>query len=287
MFHPSLLTRAVIFYGCRFPNHPRKWWLHDRIRRCLGIKIDQEVSVERGGLRWSLNPADYSHSDLFWLGRKHVWEIHHLRRLLRPGCVIMDVGANFGYWGATLAMALKRRCRVLALEPHPANFARLVRHVEWNRLEEVIECCQVGVSDAAGSKSMVMPEGNSGHARIVSDRHDGEVALMTLDAFSESRGLERLDALLLDVEGYEDRALRGATKMLDRLRPLVVVELWPPVMEQQGTSVEAVARLLDAHGYELFFPHRRHLVPLLKLPAGDRGIYVFCLHRERGLTGLA
>jgi hypothetical protein len=64
----SLIERARLFYGNRLPNHPRKWWLHDRIRRSLGVAIDRDTEVVREGLRWSLNPADFEHAGLFWMG---------------------------------------------------------------------------------------------------------------------------------------------------------------------------------------------------------------------------
>ena len=66
----SLLARALVLYGCGLPNHPRKWWLHDRLRRWLGIKIDQEARVKRCGLQWFLNPADHAQSSLFVAGRQ-------------------------------------------------------------------------------------------------------------------------------------------------------------------------------------------------------------------------
>ncbi len=83
------------------------------------------------------------------------------------------------------------------------------------------------------------------------------------------------------MEGYEDRALKGTAKTLDRFRPLVVVELWPPAMQQQGTSVEAVADELAKHDYRLFAAHRRQLLPLAELPRGDTGVYAFCFHKDR------
>lgn len=281
-----LAIRALIFYGTRFPDHPRKWWVHDRLRKWLAVKVeDRESRVKRRGLWWSLNPVDHAHAGLFWMGAKYPWEIYHLRRLLQPGCTVLDVGANYGYCAIALAAELKKRCRVLAIEPDAENFARLRKHVQWNGLEDVIECHGLGVSDSEGTAAMEKPAGNSGHARIVPGEN-GTISVTTLDAFCEGRGLERVDALVLDVEGYEDRALRGAAKTLDCFRPLVVVELWPPAMRQQGTTVDAVADVLRGGDYRLFIPHRRQLLPLAELPRGDTGLYAFCFHKDRVPTAL-
>ncbi len=201
------------------------------------------------------------------MGEKYHWEIHHLRRLLAPACTVLDVGANYGYCAVVLAAGLKKQCRILAIEPEPENFARLTKHVQWNGISDVVQCHEVGVSDTPGIAAMAKPAGNTGHARISNRecrmtnvegdssfdiRHSTFITLTTLDDFCSARGLERLDAILLDVEGFEDRALKGAAKTLDRFRPLVVVELWPPAMQQQGTSVEAVADVLEKHDYRLF-----------------------------------
>jgi FkbM family methyltransferase len=272
----------LVFYGTTFPDHPRKWWVHDRLRKWLAVKVvDRESRVKRRGLWWSLNPADHAHAGLFWMGGKYQWEMHHLQRQLPSGSVVLDVGANYGYCAITLATSMKNQCRVLAVEPDAENFARLKHHVEWNRLQDLIACHQLAVSDVPGMAAMDKPAGNSGHAHIVTGSTAGKVSVTTLDAFVEAQGLDRMDALLLDVEGYEDRALRGAAKTLDRFRPLVVVELWPPAMQQARSSVEAVAAVLNGHGYRLFHPHRRQLLPLSDLPKGDTGIYAFCFHKDR------
>ncbi len=179
----SLMTRALVFYGSRFPDHPRKWWVHDRLRKWLAVNVnDRESRVKRRGLWWSLNPADHAHAGLFWMGAKYAWEIHHLQRLLPQGCTVLDVGANYGYCAIVLAAALKRQCRVLAIEPEPENFARLLRHVQWNELQDIIECHELGVSDVEGTATMEKPAGNTGHAHIIANG-DGNIAISTLDAF--------------------------------------------------------------------------------------------------------
>src|SRR5436190_9413048 len=113
----SPLERAFLFYGTRLPNHPRKWWLHSRLRRWMRVRPNRQFEVIRDGLKWSLNPADFADEALFWLGTKDTWDVNHLKRMTKPGDVILDVGANFGYYGLTLARTLQDRCLVHSLEP--------------------------------------------------------------------------------------------------------------------------------------------------------------------------
>ena len=276
----SPLEGMLVLYGTRFPNHPRKWWLHSHLRKWLGVAIDRDVEVVRDGLKWSLNPADYGHNSLFWLGTKDTWDLHHLKRLVQPGDVILDVGANYGYYAVTLTAALDRRCQIHALEPDPANFDRLCRHLSGNGLDDVVRAHRLGVSDRPETVTMTQPAENTGHAAVVPGGEIEGVTLTTLDRFCESLELERLDVVVLDVEGYEERALAGAAQILTRFKPLVFVEFFGPVMDRQGSSPEAAARVLTGLGYHLFAARRDRLEPLAAMPPADRGVNVFGFHPE-------
>jgi len=277
----SLLERALVVYGTRFPNHPRKWWIHDRLRRLCGVAIDRDIAVTRNGLRWILNPSDFGHHSLFWLGTKDTWDVTHLTRLVDLGSVILDIGANFGYYALTLASALHGRCLIHALEPNPANFDRLTRHTAMNGQQAVIQAHRMGVSDHPETVDMRQPSDNAGHTAVAPEGEIKGVQLTTLDAFCGWVGLKQLDLVLLDVEGFEERALKGATKSLARFKPMVFVELFPPVMDRQGSNPEAVARILIEQGYELFAAQRDRLEPISRMPEGDQRVNAFGFHRER------
>ena len=140
------------------------------------------------------------------------------------------------------AAALQGRCRVHALEPNPANFDRLRRHLVWNRVENVIQAHCLGLSDHPETVTMSQPVDNSGHTAVEPGGEIEGVRLTTLDAFCEAVGLDRLDVVVLDVEGFEERALSGANITLTRFKPLVFVEFFPPVMTRHGSTPEAAAR---------------------------------------------
>lgn len=282
----STMERLLLFYGTRTPSHPRKWWLHELLRRRLQIHVDREMAVVRGGIKWGLNPSDYTDESLFWLGSRDSWDLFHLRRLLDPGAVIFDVGANFGYYSMMLAVSLDSRCRIFAFEPHPDNRERLKGHVEANGLAEIITMLPWGVSDREETARMHRPVENSGHAAIDPHGESTEVRLAPLDALYADTGVERLDLLILDVEGYEERALRGARGMLARFKPMVFVELFPPVMKRQGASAEATAALLTDLGYRLFVARKSRLTALKDLPADDARENVFGFHETKIPRGL-
>ncbi len=275
----SPLFQLLLFYGAYVPYHPGKEWLLDRLLRRLRPTADQDFDVVRGGLRWRLNPADYVQKDLFWLGRKDYYDVYHLQRRLRPGCVFLDIGANFGFYSVVLAAGLRKQCTVHAFEPNPPLLERLRHHVAVNGLQDVVHLHGVALAEHAGTAGLATKAGNTGGTHVVAPGAGATaVDLITLDAFGEQQRLPRLDAIKLDVEGFEERVLRGGRQTLRRWRPLLLLELEPPRLRDKQSSVERVVGLLDELGYALYVSRRRSLVPLRQLPQGDDAqMNVFCL----------
>jgi FkbM family methyltransferase len=270
----SLRDRALLYYGCGMPNHPRKWWLHNYLRRILRVQVQEQQEVVRAGLRWLLDPTDYGHADLFWLGKKDTWVIQALRGVVHPGDVIIEAGANFGYFALSLAAHLRGRCHVHACEPCPANRDLLEKNIALNGLEGLVQTHGVAFSKSPGQSELIESPGNSGHARFRRVDH-GAFPIITLDDFCQEQSLEQLNLLILDVEGYELQLLVGGAAALSRFKPVVVVELWRPVMALENSTPELVVDLLQKQGYRLYESVRGRLQPLTALPSGDRGIYAF------------
>ena len=259
MIPGSVGFRFLEWYGLH-GKHPGQWRVHAALRNLLHASVDAELPVERQGLRWVLNPSDFPHRELFWLGESDRWDLFHSRRLVKPGAVIFDVGANFGYYGLMLAEGLGRDCEVHAFEPTEETFDRLTRHIALNRME-CVHAHRLALSDAPGTASMHGRDGNSGAAFI--DPGGGEVAVTTLDAFVAERGIRRLDFMKIDVEGFEERVLRGGQRVLRELRPSILLEVQPVTLERAGSSVRRLTALLTSQGYALWQANRARLVPLL------------------------
>jgi len=268
----SLGFRFLEWYGVHL-KHPGQWRVHAALRDLLGPPASAELPVERQGHRWVLNPSDYPQIDLFWLGVSDRWDLYHAVRFLRPGAVIFDVGANFGYYSVMLASALGGACEVHAFEPCPETFNRLTGHIALNRLE-CIHAHPLALSDAPGLAALQPRSGNSGAAFLVPG---GQIPVSTLDRFVEERGLQRLDFMKIDVEGFEERVLRGGAGTLERFRPMILIEIQPTTLERAGSSVRKLAGLLTGHGYTLMRAKRRTLVPLELRDDPGWIVNAFCL----------
>lgn len=277
----SIAFRLLLNYGLNL-NHRGKWRIHDWLRNAAKADVDQNFEVMRDGLNWRLNPADSVERDLFWYGVKDIFEIYHIKRFIKPGDVIFDVGANFGYYSIKLATLLEGNCRIFAFEPYPPTFARLNRNISTNGLGHCIFPLALGLSDIAANVAMVETPGNTGGTYVRRDIHDGGIPLMTLDGFCQKQGIDKIDFMKVDVEGLEPLVLKGAASYLDRVNelPVILIELNPTCLARMGFTVNDIGRVLQKYDYALYAAHRRKLLPLDDMPTGKDLVNAFCVPRR-------
>lgn len=231
---------------------------HWRIRRavapvleCQALKRHGRLRVRRRGMEWELDPADVVDEDLFWMGDKEPRDFAVVRQLVAPGAVILDVGANFGYYGLRLAFELRGRCQVHAFEPHPASYARLCRHIEWNRLSACVRPHPVALGAHAGTLRMQVDPANTGAAYLTATAagNTTEVQVVPLDQYRPTLSLQRLDFVKVDIEGFDCFFLDGAAATLREFRPVIMIEICPEHLARQGHTAEMVLERLRACGY--------------------------------------
>jgi FkbM family methyltransferase len=175
-----------------------------------------------------------------------------------------------------------KKCRVHAFEPNPVTHERLCRHISINGMTGIIKAHRVALSDKEETANLIDERyDNSGAARLGSDAPGIPVEVTTLDAFCQKHAENRLDAIKIDVEGREVQFIEGARITLERFKPALVAEFWPPGLRRAGTVVDDMAQVLDGMGYELYKAVRKRLEPINELPRGNDPINIFAFHKER------
>ena len=181
-------------------------------------------------------------------------KVKALRAVLRPGDVFVDVGANKGDFSLLAARLMHDRGRVLCFEPEPANVGWIERSVARNRYES-IEVLPIALADAEGTATLHLGEKSGWHSLL---RTDGvavtgsiDVPTRRLDDVLAERGIERVDAVKIDVEGAEDRVLDGAERTLRGThRMTVLLDLHPG----RGVDPVATSTRLTEWGFALRNP---------------------------------
>ncbi len=191
-----------------------------------------------------------------WQHRWYEAELGHLRDLVPPGTLAVDVGAWWGPWTYWLA---RRASRVVAFEPVPDLAAFLASVAPAN-----VAVLNAALSDSTGEATIWMPAGGRGSEGVSSLEAPADGTSTTTISVSTTRlddvELDRVGFMKIDVEGHELSVLRGAVETIRRDRPTIVAEV-----EQrfhQGRSVAAVFNLLSSLGYDGRFLHRGAWRPL-------------------------
>lgn len=156
-------------------------------------------------------------------------ELKWLDRVLPEGRrrVAVDVGANHGYY----SVALSRLCgRVHAFEVNP-QLAEELRVCPIRNLT----VCNEGLSDRTDDAILYIPTRADGYQLLgwasltpgncpgITRHTEVPVRIAPLD----SRGLDEVDFIKIDVEGHELAVLRGASKTIEKNRPVILVEVKP------------------------------------------------------------
>lgn len=200
-----------------------------------------------------------------WCGCYEPHVMAALRKILRPGDTFVDLGAHIGYHSYFAAGLVGASGRVFSFEADPANFLRLKKNLE--RFPQASpEHCAIwsGEEKLMFTRSESSRESGWGAlatVRKAPEREQVEVRGVSLDAWTERSGLKEIRAIKIDVEGAELAVLRGATRVLQNMRPVLVLEMCEPLLKQSGTSAVMIEELLRRHRYKLNRPSDGPLLP--------------------------
>ena len=125
---------------------------------------------------------------------------------VRPGCTVLDVGANIGMY--TL-LAAKRGASVFAIELDPSNAQMLRHHIALNGFSGTVTVFNLAASDSEGLVGLRRYPQSSGYSRVIVG---DSIPANTID----SLGLPPIDICKMDVEGSELRALHGMRLTIQR-----------------------------------------------------------------------
>jgi FkbM family methyltransferase len=175
-------------------------------------------------------------------------EVEVFRKVLKPGDVAIDVGANIGALTIPMANLVAPGGLVYAFEASAANVQLLSRNVNQNQCDDLVLIFPVAASDDVGM--LKVDKQSALHAYSRKDINEGEfdVPSVTIDSLE----LPRCKLIKIDVDGHELQVLNGAVETIKRCRPVIYIE-----NEIDAKREEMVAWFID-HGYRCFW-HRPYM----------------------------
>ena len=200
-------------------------------------------------------------------------------RAIEPGDVVLDVGANIGFFSLLMALLAGPAGQVVSFEPAADNLVRLQHNIALNGLQSITVVAQPA-SDVAGEVTFHLNSDNSGGHSIwdpgrfppntQSRANPRTVSLRatTIDAELARLGLGPPKLIKIDTEGAEHAVLRGATGLLaGRKVPYIIAELHDFGLEAMGSSQQDLRRFMSEFGYDTFALYQNGALPK-QVPAG-------------------
>lgn len=255
-----------------------RYFLVHQLRRLSGPPFLMRAAPEVGGFAFRCDPRDSVAREVGFTGRYEPQETQIASRLLRPGDVFVDVGANWGYFTLAAAHWIGPAGRVIAFEPEPRLFELLTANLALNHVTSV-RPRQLAVAAGRGALRFAAFQadgGNWGVSRAVaaSAVADFECRAAALDDELDAEQVGAVRLTKIDVEGGEADVLAGMRRGLrERRYRYVLVECHTDLLAERGVSeAECLAPLFDA-GYRAWVvahtPAAHRLAARRSLTAGE------------------
>ena len=152
------------------------------------------------------------------------YETELILRQARVGDVVVDVGANIGYYTVLLADKVGKNGKVYAFEPDVTNFEILVKNIKENKLENVV-AVNAAVGSKLGKLKLHKSKENFGdHKLYGKDKDIEEVKIIKLDDYLKDK---KINLMKIDTQGWEPEVIEGAMKIIKRDQPIMFLEYSP------------------------------------------------------------
>ncbi len=237
----------------------RNSWLITQLRPAYEATLkayhgDRGIPWEINGQVYRIDPA---HRQL--MGQNWDPEVaSFLSKRLKPTALCLDVGANAGIYVLQLCRWAPSG-KVIAFEPNPITQTILKNHIRMNGLQERASIVPLAVSDQEGvaefhfSQASGMSRLGEANPELASSASCIKVKVTTLDIYCGEHHLEP-DLLLMDIEGYEYNALKGARQLISSVPKIeLVIEMHPAYWSSDLTAAKWT-ELFSSFGFTTVIP---------------------------------
>ena len=241
------------------------WWIKRSSNRRSVIKLappntcysDRDVRhCKRYGIEYKLNLNDYQSWLLFFFSESD--SSFGSLKYLKEGDVVMDVGGNIGQTALMMAKKLGDSGKVYSFEPFTTTHDRFKENLSLNPSIRNITLLKLALGEKAEKLVMYVENiKNSGGNRIKPigkevNAEVEEVEITTLDEFSKSHTINKIDLIKIDVEGFEMKVLLGSQGIIQKFKPALFIEANDTNLKAQGDSLQFMSDFLKRNGYTIF-----------------------------------
>jgi FkbM family methyltransferase len=252
------IKRSTPYVGKVYDFLIRKLWPYEKIIEIQDSKMLLDINDESIAMRETFSSYAFN-------------KIHErvttesFKKVVKEGDIVVDLGANIGYFTLLAAKLVGKKGKVFAFEPEPKNFNYLTKNIKLNNYTNVV-LEQKAVSDRAGKIKLFLCPYDSGHHTInqpngieayrlgrSGDVTSIDIETVTLDGYLKGE-VDRVDVIKIDVEGAEMLALLGMDGILRSNQNIkMFVEFFPLLIKKMGSSPEEfIRKLLEDYKFSIY-----------------------------------
>lgn len=205
------------------------------------------------GVWMELDPQEWIQIELISGRPQEPKTARMVRRLLKAGQTMVDIGAHVGWLSLIAARAVGPTGRVVAVDPQPYNCNKVLINAAANGFNHILTVC-AAAADVSGSLTLSNQTAtDKARLTLAGDGVNDNGQRFIVPTFSvpdlmAATDIDHIHLLKVDVEGYELPVFRGAESVLNRVDAIIFEAL----QEEDVSSRDAIVRLLQSHGFSLF-----------------------------------
>ena len=192
---------------------------------------------------------DLQHSGIsksLWLtGEREILDVELVKKELRPGMNVLEIGANLGYYLLLEAKIIGSHGMIYAFEPDPRNIRILTLNIRENNLERIVKVFPHAVSNHSGEQRFYLSEQTNLNTMVEEHKESKQsimVKTIAVDSFNEIS--VPINFVRMDIEGFEYEAIEGMLGLLKRTNNIkLLVELHPRLYNENRNFTKVIEKL--------------------------------------------
>ena len=185
-------------------------------------------------------------------------------KYLHGDMTLIDIGANLGLYTAISMHHLDAGGRIVAFEPHPKSYEFLQKNVAANQIDgrtcPRVDTFKLAATPESGRQKLRLNPENRGDNRMYHGTYQGKmeewdtlpVEGRPVDDVLAELGIEEVNFVKVDIQGYEQKAISGFQKTLARSQNVILLsEFWPKGLQEAGGSATEYLQMLTNLGFAL------------------------------------
>lgn len=245
-----VLAKSVLLTFLKNPNSIFKRTSAESKTHFLTDYIDHEIVVKSPqGLKFIARPKYEDFARFLFSEVLAKWEPISIIKPKKDQ-IIIDVGANVGYYTLNLSKKIGHNGKIISIEPDPQTFKILKKNCELNRLTNV-ELHNYAISDHDGLMNLFQSSTHSGQNSLIPNDSCQSITVktITLDNLI-GENFTKIHWLKIDVEGSEFFVLKGSSRLLTKTQN-VLIEIHEEIMEKQNQKPEELIKILKNFGFKI------------------------------------